>query len=68
MLMKSDKDWLEFNLDSGFTAKQFKKNIDTINKKYPMLEYASYSVNSYGRNDQKVYEDILNYIKVCDKI
>lgn len=68
MLMKSDKDWLEFNLDSGFTAKQFKKNIDTINKKYPMLEYASYSVNSYGKNDQKVYEDMLNYIKVCDKI
>ena len=67
-LSSKHKDWLQFNLDSGFTAKQFYKDINSIKTKYPMLKYACKSVNSYGSNDKEINEDIINYIKDCDRI
>ena len=57
-----EKDWLEFNLDSGFSPKQFKQDIDSINDSYPMLKYVSNSVNSYGQDQKKIFQDILDYI------
>jgi hypothetical protein len=67
-LSSNHKDWLQFNLDSGFTAKQFHKDINAIKTKYPMLKYACKSVNAYGSNDKETNEDIINYIKDCDRI
>ena len=67
-LSSNHKDWLQFNLDSGFTAKQFHKDINSIKTKYPMLKYACKSVNAYGSNDKEINEDIINYIKDCDRI
>jgi hypothetical protein len=67
-LSSNHKDWLQFNLDSGFTAKQFYKDINSIKTKYPMLKYACKSVNTYGSNDKETNEDIINYIKDCDRI
>jgi hypothetical protein len=67
-LSSNHKDWLQFNLDSGFTAKQFHKDINSIKTKYPMLKYACKSVNAYGSNDKETNEDIINYIKDCDRI
>ncbi len=67
-LSSKHKDWLQFNLDSGFTAKQFYKDINSIKAKYPMLKYACTSVNTYGSNDKETNQDIINYIKDCDKI
>jgi hypothetical protein len=61
-----DKDWLSFNLDSGFSIKQFAKNLNTIKTQYPMLNYVANSVNSY-RADKQVYKDIIDYIKLCEK-
>lgn len=63
---KADKDWLAFNLDSGFSPKQFAKNLNTIKTKYPMLNYIANSVNSY-RADKQVYKDVIDYIKLCEK-
>ena len=63
---KADKDWLAFNLDSGFSPKQFTKDLDTIKTKYPMLSYIANSVNSY-RADKQVYQDVIDYIKLCEK-
>jgi hypothetical protein len=65
-ISKFDKDWLKFNLDNGFSAKQFAKDIDTIREKYSFLDYVSNSVNSY-RADEKLFKDIIDYILLCDK-
>lgn len=63
---KTDKDWLAFNLDSGFSPKQFAKDLNTIKTQYPMLNYVANCVNSY-RADKQVYKDIIDYIKLCEK-
>lgn len=63
---KTDKDWLAFNLDSGFSPKQFAKDLNTIKTQYPMLNYVANCVNSY-RADEQVYKDIIDYIKLCEK-
>lgn len=65
-ISKFDKDWLKFNLDNGFSAKQFAKDIDAIREKYSFLDYISNSVNSY-RADKKLFKDIIDYILLCDK-
>jgi len=65
-ISKFDKDWLKFNLDNGFSAKQFAKDIDTIREKYSFLDYVSNSVNSY-RAEEKLFKDIIDYILLCDK-
>jgi hypothetical protein len=65
-ISKFDKDWLKFNLDNGFSAKQFAKDIDAIREKYSFLDYVSNSVNSY-RADEKLFKDIIDYILLCDK-
>ena len=63
---QSYKDWLQFNLDSGFTAKQFHKDINAIKTKYPMLKYAGKSVNTCMdqtiRRQMKILSTILKIV------
>jgi hypothetical protein len=63
---KGESEWLEFNLDNGFSAKQFKQDIDTIKSSYPMLVHVADSVR-YSNVDQQIFDDIINYINLCDK-
>jgi len=63
---KNESEWLEFNLDNGFSAKQFKQDIDTIKSSYPMLVHVADSVR-YSNVDQQIFDDIINYIKLCDR-
>jgi len=63
---KGESEWLEFHLDNGFSAKQFKQDIDTIKSSYPMLVHVADSVR-YSNVDQQIFDDIINYIKLCDR-
>lgn len=63
---QGESEWLEFNLDNGFSAKQFKQDIDTIKSSYPMLVHVADSVR-YSHVEQQVFDDIINYINLCDK-
>jgi len=65
-LAKKDKDWLEFNLDSGFDVEQFASEITSITKRYPLLKTMSRSVSSYMR-EQETFDDWIDYILLCDK-
>jgi len=63
---QGENDWLQFNLDNGFSAKQFKQDIDTIKSSYPMLVHVADSVR-YCDVKKQIFEDIINYINLCDK-
>jgi len=63
---QGESEWLEFNLDNGFSAKQFKQDIDAIKSSYPMLVHVADSVR-YSNVDQQIFDDIINYIKLCDR-
>lgn len=65
-LAKKDKDWLEFNLDSGFDVEQFASEILSIAKQYPLLKVMYNSVCSY-RTEQETFDDWIDYILLCDK-
>ena len=63
---QGDNEWLQFNLDNGFSAKQFKQDIDTIKSSYPMLVHVADSVR-YSNVDKQIFDDIINYVNLCDK-
>jgi len=63
---QGENDWLQFNLDNGFSAKQFKQDIDTIKSSYPMLVHIADSVR-YSNVGKQIFDDIINYITLCDK-
>jgi len=65
-LAKKHKDWLEFNLDSGFDVEQFASEILSITKQYPLLKVMYNSVSSY-RTEQETFDDWIDYILLCDK-
>ena len=63
---QGENDWLQFNLNNGFSAKQFKQDIDTIKSSYPMLVHIADSVR-YSKIEKQIFDDIINYINLCDK-
>ena len=66
LLVNGHQDWVDFNFNGSFSAKQMKKDINAIISTYPMLTYVGSSVNSY-RGNRKVYQQIIDYIQMVDK-
>ena len=66
-LNKSEKDWVEFNLDNGFSTKQFAKDLSSIKKKYPLLSYLGNSVSHREKHNNDLFQEIKEYILLCDK-
>lgn len=66
LLVNGHQDWVDFNFNGSFSAKQMKKDINAIISTYPMLTYVGSSVSNY-RGNRKVYQQIIDYIQMVDK-